>query len=542
MKLQLKNWILAILSSLLMWAAWPPNQLGWLGFIGFVPLLILADNNKNKTLGSSQFRLLIYLALLIWNILTTWWIWAASPGGSIAAIVLNTLMMSIVWWLYAGVNNKSGTAIGFIFLVSFWITYEFFHLNWDGTWPWLILGNAFANNIALIQWYELTGHLGGSIWIMLVNILIFQCYKTMYSKPKFKRNIIATFTLILTPIVLSLAILGIRIPQTETIDKRSKVNTLIIQPNLDPYSEKFNNDGNSISPYAQLERMIAMAEEKITDEIEFVILPETALQGQMNDNALQHEIMIQRIKSFVNHHPNCCVITGANTYASNSTKFSETSRQLEEGGKYYEFYNTALKIDTSSKIEIYHKSRLVPGVEKLPYPIIFGPLVRLLDLEAQAGGLGIQNEASVFTHHNFKIAPLICYESVFGGYGKDFAAKGADVFVVITNDGWWGNTDGYKQHLDYGKLRAIEFRRDLVQCANTGISAIINAQGLIVKESNWWKQEVLTVNFVPQNTITFYAQFGDYIGWLGVFISLSIVIWISLNWFYLKNKSTKNEI
>ena len=114
--------------------------------------------------------------------------------------------------------------------------------------------------------------------------------------------------------------------------------------------------------------------------------------------------------------------------------------------------------------------------------------------------------------------------------------------MVITNDGWWGNTDGYKQHLDYGKLRAIEFRRDLVQCANTGISAIINAQGLIVKESNWWKQEVLTVNFVPQNTITFYAQFGDYIGWLGVFISLSIVIWISLNWFYLKNKSTKNEI
>ncbi len=170
MSYHLKSILLSLCSGILFWLAWPPHSLGWISFLAFIPLLQIQFYHKEHLIKPSVFYLLVYNSLLIWNILTTSWIWYASPGGCVAAIVLNTLMMSIVWWIFSYVSKKINSFLSFAFLISFWITYEFLHLNWDGTWPWLVIGNVFANNTSLIQWYEYTGHLGGTVWVLIVNI------------------------------------------------------------------------------------------------------------------------------------------------------------------------------------------------------------------------------------------------------------------------------------------------------------------------------------------------------------------------------------
>lgn len=515
MKRTLKVTSLSLGSALLLWMAWPPHALGFMALIGFVPLLFLQQWHADKKIKTRTYRWHIYLSLLSWNVLTTWWVWYASEWGSIAAMVLNALFMSVVWWLFDTLQRKRSNGIGYVFLLSFWLAYELFHLNWEITWPWLVLGNVFANNTLLVQWYEFTGHLGGSLWVMLVNILVFQTLQRyIMHDVRFRRSAMQLSVSVLLPVLISLSVYAYRSTQRK---EGSPFQALLIQPNLDPYTEKFSDDGQALTPQQQLERMLQMAEEKITDSTSFVLFPETALQGSLMEKVIDREFLVERIREFLQKHPHACVVSGADTYTTYEDKATETARKARNSDVYIDFFNTALKIDTSALVEIYHKSRLVPGVERMPYPKIFGFLEDYaISLGGTSGSLGTQKEASVFTHDGIKAAPLICYESVFGGYVKEFVSRGAQVLMVVTNDGWWGNTDGYKQHISYGRLRAIEFRMPLLQCANTGISAGIDALGDYTQRSHWWKQESMLLNVNACHEQTLYARFGDWVGWLGV--------------------------
>ena len=129
-------------------------------------------------------------------------------------------------------------------------------------------------------------------------------------------------------------------------------------------------------------------------------------------------------------------------------------------------------------IVLYHKAKLVPGVETLPSFLNFmGKWFE--DFGGISGTLGRDSERKVFVpwDNHFKAAPIICYESIFGDYITEYVRKGANILTIITNDGWWGNTPGYKQHMNYARLRAIETRKWVARSANTGISCFIDPVG-----------------------------------------------------------------
>jgi apolipoprotein N-acyltransferase len=148
----------------------------------------------------------------------------------------------------------------------------------------------------------------------------------------------------------------------------------------------------------------------------------------------------------------------------------------------------------SGTIQIYHKSKLVPGVEKMPWPAVFKYIEKFaIDLGGISGSLGMQEERVAFFTQDKKFAagPIVCYESVYGEYVGEYVKKGANFLAIITNDGWWGDTPGYRQHLQYGALRAIETRRSIVRSANTGITATINQKGEIENKTLWWKEAAI---------------------------------------------------
>jgi apolipoprotein N-acyltransferase len=175
---------------------------------------------------------------------------------------------------------------------------------------------------------------------------------------------------------------------------------------------------------------------------------------------------------------------------------------------------------------VYHKSKLVPGIEM---QFSNGPGILISKILPFLGGTkwgyGIQKERTCFEHPSllYKVAPVICYESVFGKYVTDYVKNGAEAIFIITNDGWWKGTNGYKQHLSYASIRAIETRRPIARDGNTGISCIIDIRGNITKQTQWWSQTVLKGEIIPETRITPYVKYGDWLMRISSLISILIL-------------------
>jgi apolipoprotein N-acyltransferase len=371
-----------------------------------------------------------------------------------------------------------------------------------------------------VQWYGITGALGGSVWVWTVNILLFIILKKVARQVPTKKLIISISglgLLILVPVVLSF----VQYYTYREVPNPRKV--LIIQPNIDPYSETFDEGAMN----DKLNKFIRLTESHMQPDVDYIVGPETVFEQNWNEERLWNYPAIQVLKELTRQGKNTSLVIGASTYRfyNNQQKPTRTAHKTRDG-EYYDGFNTALFIDSSEKLQTYHKSILVPGVEKMPFRKYLKFLDDLVvDLGGTSGSLGIQPEPTNFVAHNGdRIAPAICYESVFGGYLTEFVRKGAQVIFIITNDGWWKNTPGYKQHFSFARLRAIEMRRSIVRSANTGISGIINQRGDIVVNSGWWVDDAIIgeVNF--NNRMTFYAKYGDYLGRIAALVSILILM------------------
>ncbi len=419
--------------------------------------------------------------------------------------------MATVFRIFHALHFRLGQKAYFLFPLL-WISFEFLHINWEFSWPWLTLGNGFAGYHHLIQWYEFTGVLGGSLWVLSLNVLIFLFLQRVLNGEVLNafmdKQFRSIFILILLPCFGSLVIY-----YTYKEDGEER-NVVIVQPNLDPYNEKFVGNTDE-----DVRKMLLLAQPTIEAKTDFLILPETAIAREMRENEISDEGPILLVKNFGAQFPNLNILCGVSTYRifEETEERTEASRDFKDGNGFYESYNTAMFTDTGSEIKLYHKSKLVLGVEKIPYRDFFQLFERFtIDLGGTSGSLGTQKERTVFHSAAGNLGPIICYESIYGDFLRGFIENGADFFAIITNDGWWGDTPGYKQHLLLGGLRAIEFRRSIVRSANTGISCIINQRGDVLLASNYWEPSIVKGTFRLNETKTMYARLGDYIGWISV--------------------------
>ena len=515
----------SILSGLLLSAAWPVAGFYPIIFVACVPLLWLESKiGKPNNKVNAQFLSYALITTLTWNVCTTWWIKNASFDGAAMAIGANSIIMAMVLFLFHLVKNKRGPKLGYLSFIVFWLSFEYIHLRWDITWPWLNLGNCFANQIELVQWYEYTGVFGGSLWILVGNLLVFQLLQNWkLNKVLDKKKGLQLAALLIVPSIISLLIFY---TYSET---KNPINTLVVQPNIDPYNEKFSG----MSSADQLQKLLDLTDGKLNVQTDYLIAPETALVDYIWENQFNESEEIKVLQNLIKAFPNLNIVIGASTEKLflKGEAVSSTARKLGQTGEYYDSYNTALQLDKTGEIQTYHKSKLVPGVEKMPWPAVFKYIERFaIDLGGISGSLGMQDEREAFfsSNHQMAVAPIVCYESIYGEYVGEYVKKGATFLAIITNDGWWGDTPGYKQHLKYGALRAIESRRSIVRSANTGISAIINQKGEIVASTKWWTDDALVGQINGNTKLTFYTRFGDYIGVIAIAITLVVFVLLLL--------------
>ncbi len=336
-----------------------------------------------------------------------------------------------------------------------------------------------------------------------------------------KKYLILSCEIIFVPIVISL------IRYATYSEKINPVNVVAIQPNIDPYGEKFSDMSNEM----QLIRILQIASEKINDSTEYLLAPETALPHNLWEDELNEYTEVRTIKKYLASKPNLKMLIGASTakaYLNGATP-SVTARKFKDDDAYYDSYNTALYFENNKPVEIFHKSKLVPGVEKMPYPQIFGFLENYaIDLGGTAGSLGTQDEPSVFTSADSNsVAPVICYESVYGEYVTKYVKKGAQLIFIITNDGWWKKTPGHKQHMNYARLRAIETRTWVARSANTGISCFIDPNGNVMDPQPYNTTAAIQLPVPVTSTApTFYVRYGDILFQLMSGLSIFFLGWV----------------
>lgn len=505
-------------------------------FLGFSPVIWfnIRANEFTKLRFLKRF-LGNYVWAVTFNVIATWWIKNASFEGALMAVLANSLLMTLPFFFFGFLSRILGISKGLISLIVLWLSFEHIHHQWDLSWPWLSFGNVFGSQPWLVQWYEYTGIQGGTLWVLLSNVLVYVIIRNIWiRKESFSLqtpNFASLGLLIVVPAVISVAIFY------NYEEQKKPVNITIIQPNLNPWNDDFTGPGVKFTrPLTlQLNRMLSLAQEQGIDKSDFILMPETALSRYMNEAVLDNMGAVLKLRDFSKKY-NVPFITGADTYGVFDAE--RPFPAIKRDGKWMENYNTALLINESKPIDIYHKSKLVLGPEKLPFVNFFPFLAEWsVSLGGTAGILVGNKYPKVFNCNGVKVAPLICYESVYGEFVTQFSKIGAEIICVITNDGWWGDTPGYKQHLTFSQLRAIENRRSVARSANTGISCFINQKGEVIKKMGWNEEGALIGSINRNSTSTFYIQYGDLIGRVSEFLLIGIFLMAISNSVRLKRKN-----
>lgn len=515
-----QNLFLALGSSLLLWLAWPPiPYTAPLLFIAFLPLLLAVENiieKPYKKKGRKVF-LLSGLTFFLWNTASIFWVFNAMNAVmpvvaaffiALIPFTLGALLMALTFVLYYKLRQRYPFLISALGLISLWISYEYLHQSWSLAFPWMTLGNGFATVHPLIQWYEYTGVYGGSLWILSSNLLAFAILKKRQNNLNWKKTAWIWVAVLLLPCAFSLS---------RYLSYQERINpadVVVVQPNIDPYKKYY------MSGIQHVEHLISLSDSIASPNTEFFIWPETAVPEFVNEETIRRTQFFDQIQRFLYPYKNASLLTGIETYKIYDSAKTITAQPVEGRG-FADHFNAAMLAENSGTVQFYHKSKLVPGVETMPFMGILDFLKPLFArFGGTTGGYGRQDEPSVFyAQSGIGTAPIICFESIWGAYVGEFVQKGAQFIAVITNDAWWGDTPGKEQHLQYAKLRALETRRWVARSANTGISAFINQRGDIVQRTPWFEATAIHQEINLNERLTFYVRYGDYIAYIGLVLA-----------------------
>lgn len=518
-------WILVLLFAVLMSVPFLVPHCGFFALFGIVPLLCM--ERVASMSGEKRVWVYHYSAFVLWNAFTTFWVCNATVGGGLFAIFANALQMSAVFGLFRFSKRYFKGILPYVFLAAIWISWERFYFDAEISWPWLVLGNSFARSVMAVQWYEYTGTLGGSLWIWATNLSLFGLMVSLsdgtWGGSNLKAKVAAVsgvLGLAVVPFIVSAVI------YSEYEEEENPLDVIMLQPNIDPYN-KFQALSQSQQNAILESQLVSALKGRADSSMVLVLAPET-FTNDVDAGDFGRSRTWRRFTSFLKDYPGVNLLFGASsrTYIESPSRPSYTAREIGDG-RWVESHNSALMADGTGRSEIFHKNKLVVAVEMTPYPAVFCKIDDLLGGVMGRcigqGGISLLHCEGADGAGNVPVGCAICYESVYGEYYTGYVSKGAEVMAIITNDAWWGDTPGYRQHLSYASLRAIETRRSIARCANTGISAIIDQRGNITGSTEWWEPAILKGKVNRNTEMTFFVRHGDVTGRICTFVFLLLL-------------------
>lgn len=497
-----RPWLLSSLAGICLIFSWSPFNLPILQFPAFAILVSLL-----RTAPDTRRALLHLLpALWIWNLGTTYWLMMATLPGGISAILANGLLMLLpLWALRRLLLLPIAVPIQALLGGALWASYEFLHHQWDLAWPWLTLGNGWANLPMMTQHISWTGYLILSVWVVASAVLIEQALRS-----RARRDFaFALLFLGLSPLLSALA------AWQWVPDEGPPMEVAVIQPNHDSYLP----NGGYDSTDELIQQLLDLTSKHRTDRTELIVWPENAIDRSVPLENGYNRWVTDSLKVW-----NSRLITGSGyiEYYRNETSPPPVHRRSTQGTA-YNVFNSALYYTPGHTVpDVYKKGRLVPIVERLPFIETF----QKLDSGGwipwgEIGGYGKGDDPTLFPVGHATTPALICYDSVFPGWVNEFTGDGPGFLTIITNDGWWGDTAGHDQHFAYARLRAIEQRQWVVRSANNGISGIIAPDGSIHRKTGYWERTGFVHEIRASNKPSFYSRTGDRFNHLLLILSVA---------------------
>ena len=496
------KWLISITAGILLGLSFPPINLSFLSF----PAFILFFHLSAKCDSYKELAYYSYAGFVVWNLIGTYWLMMASLGAGIAAILANSVLMTLPLCLAKFYSRKSSSPLLLALLqTAAWVSYEFLHHQWDLSWTWLSIGNAWANYIGIIQYISATGHLGITFWVVLTSALTYQFIK--YRKQEFALAAIGIF------LIFPLWSFLLYETENESATAENLTHVAIIQPNHDSYQDY----GGMSGLREVVDSLFVLTERTITPETELIIWPENAIDGFIYANGRTASRIADSARAW-----NKNFVVGTGLYKTYSEDTDILYRGTTRSGEPYNVFNAALFVNAEGQISDYEKANLVPIVERIP----FVETLRAIDLFnwvnwGRIAGFGKGSWPDMIETDTFSTPGLVCYDSVYPSWIREFVKENASFITIITNDGWWGDTSGHHQHFAYARLRAIEFERWIARSANNGISGIIAPNGAIINKTDYWVRTGFTGSVQNLTTQTLYTRFGNWLSWLCLLLSIS---------------------
>ena len=493
--LDISKWKLSVLSGILIGLSYPPSPLGLLAWFGLIPLIHILLNTS--IVNSMKWS---FITGIIVNVITVYWFGLNSGAGLVPAIIsmiAAILYLSIFWMLLGFLSSwhHKMTGYGLSLLPLLWVSIEYLRSFGPLSFPWINLALTQTFSLSLIQIADVTGSMGISFWIVVLNVIIYIAINS-----KGAEKIILFIGALLLLIIFLLGFF--RISSIQNRYTENEVRVAIVQPNIDPNLKWEQNFRDRI-----FNTMDSLHNVAIKLDPDFILWPEAALPTYLRINYSNRRSILQKVKK-----SNIPLLTG-------------TPDRIKGRDNQIDYYNAAMFIKPDGSTKMYYKIHLVPFAESIPFSNYF-PFLKKLNFGQANFTAG--SEYTIFNVDNFAFANLICYESSIPKIARKFVNLGAKFITIETNDSWCGHSSGVYQHFQIAKIRAVENRIPIARSANTGVSALILPTGKVNKKIPFNKQEVFLASIPIKNIPSFYTKYGD---WFALICTLISVITLFFGWF-----------
>ncbi|MES2766304.1 MAG: apolipoprotein N-acyltransferase [Bacteroidota bacterium] len=516
----------AIISGILLGISYPPFPLGILAFIGFIPLLKALENPR--TIG--QTLRILYLAFFIYHGIANWWVGSWQPeadpylvASGVALAIGHPVFFMIPIAAYLFLKGKFGRERALWSLPFLWTALEWLHSLGEFSYPWVSLGYTQMYHSHWVQFADIAGVWGVTFVIVMVNSLLAQLYfafkendqipfkdflKTSYS---FKRiGLIAL--LIISPFIYSQIKLGEYDHQNLLKSSLKKASVGIIQPNINPWQKWKTAPEDQIFLHQRMQDSLKNTFGNLDlavwseTSIPFYILAPT--EGQIGYSSLKTWIDSSQT-ALLSGFPDLF-------FYEDSLRAPASSKVMKDGsGVHYDTFNAAFLLNPAGEPQTYRKMKLTPFAERVPYADEFAFALSWFEwgVGISGYGKGPKQETLLLKTKtgDAKIGSVICIESIYPDFVRNFVAQGAEMLTIITNDAWFDNTPGPEQHFQIGAMRAIENRRYIARCGNTGVSGFITPTGQALKLAPPYQTIGIAETIPLLKERSLYNRFGDWL-------------------------------
>lgn len=520
----------AILSGFILTLSFPPLPFYYLAFFAFIPLLSILEKSATDKQVKNLF-LNLYLCFFVYHVGSNWWISSFQDetdpflmASGFAMDIAHPLFFLIPTYIYYRIRLRFSYNISIFLFPFIWAGWEYFHSLGEFSYPWLAIGNTQIYNTYWIQFIDITGIFGASFLIASFNAILFHFLRNINIKAYLtKPGLNLKWLLLLLFLVLIPLFYGYKAEKkySDINVKTQEVTIGIIQPNKYPWAKW---DGGSIN---QVETMMMLTDsiQSISEDIDLFLWPETSILSIPRNGFNTGENM-GFLGRWVDYN-NYSLLSGfVHRYEyDEGEKRQVTSRQYSDFSGWYEHFNSSIMLNPKGKPQIYHKMKLTPFAERVPnveYLTFLKDFIKW-GVGISTWGIGLEQKTLKMADST-ELASIICIESIYPNFCRNFANMGAEFFTIITNDSWYDFTPGPEQHFIIARMRAIENRRYIARSANSGVSGFIDAFGDEFNRMNQYIRGATVGRIKKISEKSFYTRNGDI--FVKVITLVALVFWL----------------